>query len=294
LRWSRTGRHDRCFPGVAAHFSVRRAKAGVDVAARRWWLAFLFCPLLLVAGITHAADKPVRVLFVGNSLTYVGNLPAVFATLARGNGRDVHADMLVKGGATLTQWLDSGAVQRALDARHYDYVVLQERGNDFACGFGPQVCKDSRHALRALSSAIRADHAKPVLLGTYQVGREASQAIVAAESKAAHDNGLPYIAVSGRLNAGREQFPYVDWFAKAGHPGHDLVLLEAVLLYKQLYGVLPPANALHVRAPMFVPGSAFAPPAPVSMPLLPEVPLAGGYDYSRRELANAIELAGRH
>lgn len=265
------------------------------MAARRWWLAFLLSPLLLVAGIAHAAaDKPVQVLFVGNSLTYVGNLPAVFSTLARANGRGVHADMLVKGGATLTRWLDSGAVRRALVARHYDYVVLQERGNDFACGFGPQVCKDSRHALRALSSAIRADHGRPILLGTYQLGREASQAIVAAESKAAHDNGLPYIAVSGRLNEGREQFPYVDWFAKAGHPGHDLVLLEAVLLYKQLYGTVPLANALHVRAPMFVPGSAFAPPAPVSMPLPPEVPLAGGYDYSRRELANAIELAGSH
>jgi hypothetical protein len=45
---------------------------------------------------------------------------------------------------------------------------------------------------------------------------------------------------------------------------------------------------------MFVPGSKFAPPAPVSLPLLPEVALAGGYDYSRTEMANAIELAGSH
>ena len=47
-------------------------------------------------------------------------------------------------------------------------------------------------------------------------------------------------------------------------PGHALVLLEAVLLYQQLYGAPPEAKPLQVRAPMFVPGSKFAPPAPVS------------------------------
>jgi hypothetical protein len=239
-----------------------------------------------------AGQKPLHILFVGNSLTYVGNLPAVLQALAAGNGKSLQADMLVRGGATLTQWLDSGAVQAALGARHYDKVVLQERGYDFACGFGPQVCEDARHALRALADITRKAGAQPILLGTYQTAPEASQAIVAAESRAAQGENIPYIAVSHRLNEGREQFQHADWFAEAGHPGHDLVLLEAVLLYQQLYGMAPQAKALDVRAPMFVPGSKFAPPAPVSLPLLPEVALAGGYDYSRTEMANAIKLAG--
>jgi hypothetical protein len=239
-----------------------------------------------------AGQKPLHILFVGNSLTYVGNLPAVLQALAAGNGKSLQADMLVRGGATLTQWLDSGAVQAALDAGHYDTVVLQERGYDFACGFGPQVCEDARHALRALADITRKAGAQPILLGTYQTAPEASQAIVAAESRAAQGENIPYIAVSHRLNEGREQFQHADWFAEAGHPGHDLVLLEAVLLYQQLYGMAPQAKALDVRAPMFVPGSKFAPPAPVSLPLLPEVALAGGYDYSRTEMANAIKLAG--
>lgn len=248
-----------------------------------------FCTMARAAG-----EKPLHVLFVGNSLTYVGNLPAVLESLASGNGKSLQADMLVKGGATLTQWLDSGAVPKALQARHYDYVVLQERGNDFSCGFGPQVCRDSRHALHALAQLVRKSGGHPLLMGTYQVGHEASEALVAAESKAARAEDMPYLDVSTRLNAGREHVPYDDWFAKAGHPGHALVLLEAVLLYRQLYGALPEAKALEVRAPMFVPGSRFAPPAPVSLPLLPEVPLAGGRDYSRDEMANAISLADGH
>ncbi|MGH8190110.1 MAG: SGNH/GDSL hydrolase family protein [Rhodanobacteraceae bacterium] len=259
---------------------------------RKIWVRALLALLLPIALAAQAAgSKPLQLLFVGNSLTYVGNLPAVFTALAEANGRPAHTDMLVKGGATLTQWLDSDAVQRALAARHYDYVVLQERGNDFACGFGPKVCEDSRHALRALAQIVRAGGARPILMGTYQVSHAASETLVAAESKAARDNAMPYIGVSRRLNEGRKRYAYFDWFGKAGHPGHDLVLLEAVLLYKQLVGAMPHSKTLDVRAPMFVPGSTFAAPAPVSLPLLPEVPLAGGYDYGRRELASAIELA---
>jgi hypothetical protein len=120
--------------------------------ANRWMLrtALFVLSCMFAAMVSAAAPKqPVHVLFVGNSLTYVGNLPAVLEALATDNGKSLQADMLVKGGATLTEWLESGAVQRVLNARHYDYVVLQERGNDFACGFGPQVCKDARHALHA-------------------------------------------------------------------------------------------------------------------------------------------------
>ena len=262
---------------------------------RSKWLAVLFalsCALAIGAGA--AAPKPLRILFVGNSLTYVGNLPAVVEALAASNGKSLRADMIVKGGATLTQWLDSSAVQRALKARHYDYVVLQERGNDFACGFGPQVCEDSRHALHALAVIVRSAGAKPILMGPYQVDHGASQALVAAESKAAHAETMPYLDVSTRLNEGRKRIPHDDWFAKAGHPGHALVLLEAVLLYQQLYGALPAVKPLEVRAPMFVPGSKFAPPAPVSEPWLPEISLAGGHDYSHDDVANAITLAGRH
>lgn len=259
---------------------------------RSKWLAALFALSCVFANSAGAAaPEPLRVLFVGNSLTYVGNLPAVVEALAADNGQSLQADMIVKGGATLTQWLNSGAVPEALHASHYDYVVLQERGNDFACGFGPQVCKDSRHALHALAIMVRSVGAKPVLMGTYQTDHGASEALVTAESKAARAEAMPYIDVSTRLNEGRTRVPYDDWFAKAGHPGHALVLLEAVLLYQQFYGTPPEAKALEVRAPMFVPGSKFAPPAPVSEPLLPGIALAGGYDYSRDEMTTAIELS---
>lgn len=254
--------------------------------------------LLLACVFESAADAPapksLQILFVGNSLTYVNNLPATLTALAAANGHALQADMLAKGGATLTQWLDSGAVQRALAARSYNVVVLQERGSDFACGFGPQACEDARHALHALAQIARDHGARPILMGTYQVSHDASEALVTAESKAAASDQVTYIDVSRPLNAGRAQVPYDNWFAKAGHPGHALVLLETVLLYQQLYDAPAQAKALEVRAPMFVPGSKFTPPDPVSRPLPPKFALAGGYDYSRDDVARAIKLADSH
>ena len=152
--------------------------------AMKQTLAIVLLAILLpMMGIVHAtASKTLQVLFVGNSLTYVGNLPAVFTTLAANNRHRIQADMLVKGGATLTQWLDSGAVQRALASHHYDYVVLQERGGDFTCNFGPAACKDARHSLGALAHIVRTNGARPILLGTYVPYTASSNALVAAES----------------------------------------------------------------------------------------------------------------
>lgn len=253
-------------------------------------MGLFLLPLVFSVLAIGAPAKPLQVLFVGNSLTYVNNLPAVFTALAQDNGHPARADMLVKGGATLAQWQASGAVTVALAAHHYDFVVLQERGNDFACGFGPEACRDARQALETLAKVVRDAGATPVLLGTYQASQRASDTLVAAESKAAAANTMPYLAISPALSAGRQQMPYGNWFAKAGHPGHDLALLEAVSLYRQLCGAMPKAQALVIHAPMFVPESKFAPPDPVSRPLLPDIPLAGGYRYSSQEVALATAL----
>lgn len=251
-------------------------------------LAALLACLCATAGA--AGKKPLRVLFVGNSLTYVGNLPAVLESLASSNAKPLQADMLVKGGATLTQWLDSGAVPKALQARRYDYVVLQERGNDFACGFGPRVCEDSRHALHALARIVRDAGAKPVLLGTYEPDAEGAATLVAAEAKAARSNGMPYIAVSNLFLAGMKRYPNADWVRADHHPGHALVLLDAALLYRELYGTLPSSTPFDVKAPMYVPGSQFAAPVPLSTPLGNKA-IAPGHHYTRDDLKRTILLA---
>lgn len=221
--------------------------------------ATLALVLLLVACATSNRDHPpVRVLFVGNSLTYVGNLPAVFDALASRSGRLVRSEMLVKGGATLTQRLADGSFERALREGALDVIVLQERGGDFLCAFGPESCKQAENSLRELTSIAMRFQVKTLLLGSYQKSPRASQAIVDAESAAAARNSIPYIAVSFNFLRAMDEFPSGNWlFLDGMHPGHDLALLEATLLHQVLFDELPRGGELMVSAPMFPPNTRF-------------------------------------
>jgi len=66
-------------------------------------------------------------LFVGNSLTYVGNLPAVLDALAAANGRTIASDMLVSGGATLSERVADGSAGSARVATDATYRYSRER-----------------------------------------------------------------------------------------------------------------------------------------------------------------------
>lgn len=244
---------------------------------QRFPALFVIIALLLCSGASVASDaKPLRVLFVGNSLTYVGNLPAVFDALSRANGRNMSSDMIVKGGGTLTDRINDGSVQSALNRRKYDYVVLQERGGDFLCSFGPKSCEDARASLSVLAESSRKTGAKPILLGTYQSHPMASADIVRAEADAARESGMPYVAISDTLQAGISSAPELRWFDSDGmHPGRDLVLLDAMLIFRELFGATPVGTGFTVEAPIY----------PVAPRLKPEVRPAAGDGVDTRFLA---------
>ena len=219
----------------------------------------VLCFLLLIltaacspSNSTRTSTRSHSVLFVGNSLTYVGNTPAVFDALAHANGAEISSDMIVKGGATLTQRLNDGSIARALAAKRYTAIVLQERGGDLMCSFGPKSCSDSRNAIQAIVALATKAGAKAYLLGTYQDNPAASVSLVAAESAAAAEAGIPYLETSEKLQTLRAASPALGWFASDGmHPGPALVLLNATLLHQALLGTLPKPNALTVNAPIY-------------------------------------------
>jgi len=221
-------------------------------------LILVFALLMFSSRCANAREDDQRILFIGNSLTYVGNLPAVFEALATTNGKSVHADMIVRGGATLTNHVAEGAVGTAFASHSYSFVILQERGGDFMCGFGPQSCIDAKAALTRLVGLARKHGATPLLLGTYQRLPTASETIIAAEKKAAEGAGIEYVAVSGHLQTALTAGPDDGWFYSDGmHPGPNLVLMESLLLFRQVFGVVPQPSSLNVDACMFTPSQKF-------------------------------------
>ena len=202
-------------------------------------------------GATPLSKQPDRVLFVGNSLTYVGNLPAVFSALARVNGHSVRSYMIVSPGGTLAERVTDGSVAPSLQKCGCTALVLQERGGDLFGAFGDDALVKSKQAISTLAEIGQAQGASVVLLGTTN-SRPVSHELVVMEGAAAHATGIPYIAVSERLWRLHDAHPSLEWLRKdGGHPGQALTLLDAILVYQQLYGTYPAAKSMTVQAPIY-------------------------------------------
>ncbi len=219
----------------------------------RNWILLLM--LAFAVPVTAAEPPPQRVLFVGNSLTYVGNLPATFAALVNASGQPVDSHMIVRGGATLSQRVADDSVQKALAALKPDVLVLQERGGDLIGAFGHTAEEESRKAIGALTQAGHDAGARVLLLGSYQSSPGVSVRLVQRESQAAAEGGATYVAISEHLRQLSAEVPTAAWFDADGmHPGPALALLNAIQLHRELYGSVP-VRSFDVSAPIYLPKS---------------------------------------
>ena len=97
--------------------------------AMRGWLA-AFGLLLWLVSSALAAEKPVRVLFVGNSFTAINDLPKLTAQLAASARprRLMETEFAGEGGATLQRHWEGDRALREIRRGGWDYVVLQDQG----------------------------------------------------------------------------------------------------------------------------------------------------------------------
>lgn len=103
--------------------------------------SMVFCIILLsgtpvpkVKSTAHA--EIVSVLFVGNSLTYINDLPGkVSSLLQKKSGTiEIDAKMLAKANYALEDHWNDGELQNLLNTRHFDYVIVQQGPSSQADG----------------------------------------------------------------------------------------------------------------------------------------------------------------
>lgn len=70
-----------------------------------------------------------RILFIGNSATYVHDIPETLARLASEAGFPTETLRIVKGGWRLSQHAEAGSRALVEIEKGYDLVVLQDNGN---------------------------------------------------------------------------------------------------------------------------------------------------------------------
>ncbi len=121
--------------------------------------------LLLVPGcaITRAGEPPLKVLFVGNSYTYVNDLPSLIEGLAdAAGGRKIQTDQYVVGGYTLEQQAKDKKALAKIRERKWDIVVLQENS------LQPILNRESMYKYaRVLDAEIKQQGAKTVFYLTW-------------------------------------------------------------------------------------------------------------------------------
>ncbi len=95
-------------------------------AIRKHVFISLIC-ILATAALLYSQDDTLRVLFIGNSHTYVNDLPTMFLNLAQSGGHPVIKDMSAPGGYTFQQHTTNATTLTKINQGIWDYVVLQEQ-----------------------------------------------------------------------------------------------------------------------------------------------------------------------
>jgi hypothetical protein len=225
-----------------------------------------FAILMLLGAADAKAGENAQVLVVGNSLTYVNHLPALFNGLvdAQPDGLRWHADLIgVPGGSLAERWND-GFVAKEIASGRWQALVLQERGGTLACLANPQGreeagCAASLSAHKKLIDLAGKYNVRVIVLGTW--GPDAIW-------QGKLSRGLHRV-VSGTKAEALDVGPLVRDYGKAhgvamttdaiGHPSIDASVLVAGALYRQLTGNTPQAIAFETKSPMLPPLAAITP-----------------------------------
>ena len=199
----------------------------------------------------HAMARPWRVLFVGNSLTYVNSLPRLFSHLAaHGLHRPVMVGLVSLPGATPYLLWHQTDLRQVLAALPWDVVVVQLRPSDGRADY-QQTRQTFPYYVQLFTAAITAQHARPVFWtqwayppaidSFYTLSEQTSvNTTLNASAKAA---GTIIVPIPQRFAQVRQQ-DEVIWrtlfrSATDPHPSALGSYLAALVLYRTLTGQSP-------------------------------------------------------
>jgi hypothetical protein len=216
---------------------------------RRLILCIIFVTLLL-SGCAQFQDcsadpQCARVLFIGNSYTYVNDLPATLSKLAQSAGQRLETGMRAEAGWTLAQHFDSAATLEQIKSAKWNFVVLQEQSQIPASQSAREA--GMYPAARSLAAKIKADSASPLLFVTWahqsgwpengQPGYEAMQLQINGGTMAlAQELKAPVAPVGFAWLAVTRTYPQINlWQADGSHPNEQGTYLAACVFYTVIF-----------------------------------------------------------
>jgi Domain of unknown function (DUF4886) len=205
--------------------------------------------LCLAGGCRQAVKNPssMKILFLGNSYTYVNDLPQLVADLAQSGNHKLEFEMVAEGGWQLTQHAQTSLT--AIAQQKWDWVVLQEQS--VVPAIETERTQLMYPAARILHNRIQANGSRTLLFMTW--GRrdglperglpnyEVMQAMVTRSYQDLADEMNVAIAPVGvAWQAARQQAAEINLWAEDGsHPTIQGSYLAACVFYAVLYKQSP-------------------------------------------------------
>lgn len=93
-----------------------------------WWILSLFC-FPLAHSMVYAQDS-ISVLFIGNSYTYVNDLPGTLGALATDLGKEITIDSKTNGGYTFQNHTTDPLTYTKIHSKPWDVVVIQGQSQE--------------------------------------------------------------------------------------------------------------------------------------------------------------------
>ncbi|MBX7222413.1 MAG: SGNH/GDSL hydrolase family protein [Blastocatellia bacterium] len=218
---------------------------------------FLIGSLLLLLGLgggelreqAQTGAKPLRVLFVGNSLTYSNHLPAILEAMAREAGERpvVYRDISFPDFSLEDHW-NQGDARKSIARDGWDVVIMQQ---------GPSALPESRDLLieyvKRFAGEIRRSGAKPGLYMVWPAKARSFDFDRVSESyrlAAQEVNGLLFPAGDAWRIAWRRDPTLPLYSGDNFHPSEAGSYLAAAVMFEQLLG--RPAKGLPHRLTLHI------------------------------------------
>jgi len=214
---------------------------------------FRWCTFGLLAGwlsLPLLARETLKVLFVGNSLTYTNDLPGMLAQLAKAGGKPaLEYDTEMPGGCSLEKHWREGRALAKIQARAWDFVVMQDLSNQALAN--PQSMAQYG---KLLAEAAVKQKAKPAFYMTWAWANqpESQSVITKAYQSLAQEAHATLIPAGVAWQAYRRAHPSQNLVTDDRHPDPGGTYLTACVFYAVLYGASPvglPGEPAKLKAP---------------------------------------------
>jgi hypothetical protein len=92
----------------------------------------LFLIILAYSPMLTFAQEETSVLFIGNSFTFMNNMPFIFKDIAESKGKKIFVDTVVEGGKNFEYHSSRPETFSTIKSRKWDYVIIQGHSNELA------------------------------------------------------------------------------------------------------------------------------------------------------------------